>query len=64
METTPDDVLRDINYRDKNDSTRAAAPLRPAEGAVILDTTGNTLEESFETISRLVKAYLEKEDSE
>ena len=64
VETTPDDVLRDINYRDKNDSTRAAAPLRPAEGAVILDTTGNTLEESFETISRLVKAYLEKEDSE
>ena len=64
VETTPEDVLRDINYRDVNDSTRAAAPLRPAEGAVILDTTGNTLEESFETISRLVKAYLDGGDGE
>jgi cytidylate kinase len=64
VKTTPEDVLRDINYRDVNDSTRAAAPLRPAEGAVILDTTGNTLEESFETISRLVKAYLDGGDGE
>ena len=64
VETTPDDVLRDINYRDVNDSTRAAAPLRPADGAVILDTTGNTLEQSFETISRLVEEYLKKEDAE
>ena len=58
VETTPEDVFRDISYRDANDSSRAAAPLRAAEGAVILDTTGNTLEESFETISRLVQEYL------
>lgn len=64
VDTTPDDVLRDINYRDVNDSTRAAAPLRPAEGAVILDTTGNSLEESFETISRLVEDYLKREEAE
>ena len=64
VETTVEDVLRDINYRDMNDSTRAAAPLRPAEGAVILDTTGNTLEESFETVSRLVNAYLNGEKTE
>ena len=62
VETTPEDVLRDINYRDVNDSTRAAAPLRPADGAVILDTTGNTLEESFDALSRLVDAYLHPGD--
>ena len=61
--TTPEDVLRDINYRDVNDSTRAAAPLRPADGAVILDTTGNTLEQSFEALSRLVEEYLSKGDA-
>lgn len=47
---TYEEVLRDIQYRDKNDSTRSTAPLRPAEGAVILDTTGNTLEQSFNLI--------------
>ena len=50
-----DDVLRDILYRDKNDSTRSAAPLKPAEEAVIIDTTGNTLEQSFELICRLIE---------
>ena len=28
-----EEVLRDMEYRDKNDSSRAAAPLRPAEDA-------------------------------
>lgn len=49
------DVLRDIIYRDTNDSTRSTAPLRPAEEAVILDTTGNTLSQSFELICGLIK---------
>ena len=50
-----DEVLRDIIYRDTNDSTRSTAPLRPAEEAVILDTTGNTLSQSFELICGLIK---------
>ena len=50
-----DEVLRDIIYRDTNDSTRSTAPLRPAEGAIILDTTGNTLSQSFEHICGLIK---------
>jgi len=59
VRTSFDEVLRDMIERDHNDSTRAAAPLRPAEGAVILDTSGNTLEESFAVLSDLVKHYLE-----
>ena len=42
-----DTVLRDIIARDERDTMRAAAPLRQAEDAVAVDTTGNTLEESF-----------------
>lgn len=42
-----DTVLRDIIARDERDTQRAAAPLRQAEDAVAVDTTGNTLEESF-----------------
>ncbi|NCB74215.1 MAG: (d)CMP kinase [Clostridia bacterium] len=50
-----EEVLRDIIYRDNNDSTRSAAPLRPADEATILDTTGNTLVQSFEIICTLIK---------
>jgi len=48
-------VLGDMELRDKNDSERAAAPLKAAEDAVLLDTTLLDLNESFESICRLVK---------
>ena len=63
VSTTYKDVLKDINYRDENDSKRAAAPLKPADDSVIVDTTGNTLKDSFKVISDLVRAHLEKVDS-
>jgi cytidylate kinase len=50
-----DEVLKDIEYRDRNDSGRAVAPLRPAEGAIILDTTGNSLFESFDIICNIIR---------
>jgi cytidylate kinase len=58
QETDYDTVLRDIRVRDHNDSTRAAAPLRPAEDAITVDTTGNTLERSLELLTRLIKNKL------
>lgn len=36
---TLDDVERDIQRRDQNDSTREMAPLKPAEDAIIVDST-------------------------
>ena len=50
IETTYEEVLRDIQIRDKNDSSRAAAPLRPADDAVYMDTTGFKFEQSCELI--------------
>lgn len=55
VKTTYEDVLRDIKYRDTNDSTRSSAPLKAAEDAVLVDTTGNSLEESFELICELIR---------
>ncbi len=52
---TFDEVLRDMKERDYNDSHRAAAPLRPAEDAVLVDTTGYTLEKAVETLKNLVE---------
>ncbi|MCA9871009.1 MAG: (d)CMP kinase, partial [Anaerolineae bacterium] len=37
---TLDEVLAEIHRRDEIDSTRPIAPLRPAEDAIIVDSTG------------------------
>jgi len=41
---TLDSLLLDIRERDARDSTRATAPLKPAPGALILDTTDSTVD--------------------
>ena len=52
--STYEEVLADMQLRDKNDSTRAAAPLKAAEDAVLADTTEMTLEESIDHVCALV----------
>jgi CMP/dCMP kinase len=39
VEVDPADVERDIRARDRQDAARAIAPLRPADDAVVIDTT-------------------------
>lgn len=41
-----EDLLRDLEARDARDRSRAAAPLRPAEDARLLDTSDMTVEQS------------------
>ena len=53
-----EDVLRDLRQRDENDRTRAVAPLVPAPDAVEIDTTGNTLEQSFAFLYKTIKERL------
>jgi len=55
---TYEEALADVKKRDLQDSTRAVAPLKPAEDAVILDTTGYTLEESIDKLIAIVKERL------
>lgn len=55
---TPDTyeaVLADLIARDERDSNRAIAPLRPADDAVLLDTSGMTLQESIDAILKLIR---------
>jgi cytidylate kinase len=49
------EMQRRIEARDEYDSTRAASPLRAADDAVGLDTTGLTVEEVVERIARLAE---------
>ena len=51
-------VLADVLRRDENDTSRAVAPLRPAEDAVVLVTTGNTFEQSRELLLKTIKERL------
>lgn len=49
-------VLEDIRRRDERDSSRAAAPLRAAEDAMVLDTTKLDVEAAFEAALAIVEA--------
>ncbi len=49
-----DEVLDEMKRRDEQDSLRDAAPLKAADDAVLLDTSGNTLEESVTAVCRLI----------
>jgi len=40
--------------RDKNDSTREASPLKAADDAIVLDTTGMTLDEVVSESIKLI----------
>lgn len=64
VQTTYEDVLEDMKYRDKNDSSRAFAPLKAADDAVTADTSGNTLEESVEQISKLIYSKINEKRNE
>ena len=59
QEADLDTVLRDIVQRDYDDEHRPVAPLRRAEGAVLLDTTRLDLEQSLQRLLSLVKERLD-----
>lgn len=50
-----DDVLREMNERDTQDSTRDIAPAQAAADAVVFDNTGMNLEESVAAIISLIR---------
>lgn len=52
---TYQEVLDDLKVRDYNDSHREIAPLKPADDSVVINTTGNTLEESINMIVETIK---------
>ena len=57
-ETPYEEVLAAIRQRDRQDSSREAAPLKAAEDAVVVDTTACTLEESIEKVYAVAKEKL------
>lgn len=54
-----DTVLREIKERDERDSSRELAPLKPCEGAILVDSTNNKeMTQTVDTICGLIKEKL------
>lgn len=51
---TYDDVLEDIEKRDYQDSNRTASPLKPANNAIIIDTSHLRIEEVINEIKKTI----------
>ena len=60
QQVTMDGILHDINERDRQDMTRAVAPLKQADDAVLLDTSSLTLEESIAAVLRIIREKTEE----
>lgn len=54
-----DDVLKDVNQRDYQDSHREIAPLKPSEESIMADTSELTLQESIDLIVNTIKERIQ-----
>lgn len=50
----PEQVLRELHARDERDRNRPDSPLRPAEDAILLDSTHMTLEQVVQAVEEIV----------
>jgi len=62
--STLEEVLSDMRVRDEQDTSRAAAPLKAAEDAVLIDTSAMNKEESLLAVCALIEQKTGKEPVE
>jgi cytidylate kinase len=43
-------LVHEMRARDERDAARAVAPLRPAPGALLLDTTGMSIDDAVDAV--------------
>ena len=55
IDSTYEEVLKDVNQRDYRDSHREIAPLKPAEDSVLVDTSDYDFEGSKELLLKVIK---------
>lgn len=58
-----DDILADIEQRDRRDTGRADSPLRPAEDAHLLDTSEMSIEAAFQAARTIIDGVLAKRNA-
>ena len=52
---TLEDVIADVEKRDRIDSSRAFAPLKPAPDSILLDTSKLTIEETRAKVLQIIR---------
>lgn len=55
MKADYEEVLRDVKQRDERDATRKDAPMKPAEDAIILDTSEMDIESVFDEAVAIIE---------
>jgi cytidylate kinase len=55
-------VLRDIRERDARDEARAIAPMKPASDAIVVDSTGRSIEEVLARLVQDIRPRIERSD--
>ena len=58
LNTSYEKVLADMIARDERDSNRASAPLKPADDAIIIDTSDLDIEAVLNVIIPLIEAKI------
>lgn len=61
-EQSVEQIQKALEERDKSDENRTVGPLRPAEDAIVVDTTGLSIEEVVEKLLGYVKEKCLKKD--
>jgi cytidylate kinase len=56
---TYEETLADVKKRDAQDTERAVAPLRQAEGAVLVDSSDMSIDEAVERMAGIVRARMQ-----
>jgi len=57
---TYEEIVADVENRDRIDSSRAFAPLKPAEDSVRLDTSNLNIEESIQAVLDIIKSKVKE----
>ena len=60
LETTYEEVLSDMKWRDNNDSSRKIAPAIPAEDAVMFDNSEYTIDEMVDAAVEIIDGIINK----
>lgn len=60
VDITLDEMLAQLRERDRRDEGRQIAPLKPADDAVVLDTSGMNQDDMLDEMERRVRTRLEK----
>lgn len=59
IDTSYEDVLNEMKYRDEQDSNRSVSPLRQADDAILADTTELSFEQSVSLVCDIIRKVIQ-----